>query len=297
MKNSNNDIDTHIIVTNDADVVIMLTTLNNLVNTFTLTIYFDKNEIISIGSLLDLHTNKYGSSINPHYDFTFVNLMMGNDYLPKIKLVDFEKIWASYAKVLNIIPSGIINDNLEINKIFLVKMFNNLIITSKQKFLNSFDPTEKLYENYCDGLTWCFHTYHSGICKRYDFMYEHKDAPHPMGLVINIINNEYILLLNNKIYPPINPILYTILVLPINSQYLIDEKYHKFMNKHNILYNEEKCNMCNIFYDNLKLLKLNNQDTKEVTKKFTEHKKTHTRLNLRDITNIINNFDEFNKKN
>lgn len=250
--------DTHIIVTNDADVIVMLTTLKNVENTFVFCKNNNQNEVLSIGKLIDLHTDKVGSSINPNYDFAFVSIMMGNDYLPKIRLVNFEKIWDSYMEVLKVLPNGIVNNNLSINHNFLIKMFYRVINKSKQKSLNiitiinSFD---ELYSNYLDGLMWCFDTYHTGKCVRYDYMYEYQESPHPLGLIFNIKENPNLLVINKITYPPISPVLYAILVLPNFAKDLINKKYHKFLEKNDILYSVEKCTKCSDFCNKIKSIK------------------------------------------
>lgn len=322
MENINqNKMHSHIVVTNDADVIVMLTTLQYLDNTFVFCRSNQQNEILSIGKLIDLHTDKVGCSLNPNYDFALVSIMMGNDYIPKIKLVDFEKLWEAYANVLMSNSNGLVNLDLTINDTFFVKMLNQIIYLSKQTYpntVNVYNAFSDLYSNYLDGLTWCLHTYQSGKCIRYNYMYEYQDAPHPLGLIFNIIQNKNLLKFNKTISPAITPELYAILVLPDFARNLIDKKYHKFMNQNDILYTTEKCKKCAEFHDELKTIKNNiaktqaeidsdNEDNSDIQKKLQKiknqntllskqliaHKKNHDKLTLSDITTIVTNFNIF----
>lgn len=315
---------THIIVTNDADVVVMLTTLKKTHNTFIFSRSNNQNDIISIGKLVDLHTDKVGSSLNPSYDFALISIMMGNDYLPKIRLADFDKLWDSYKFVLEVIPSGLVDDDFKINHNFFVKMLHKIIEMSKQKSLNMVtvhNGFNNIYSNYFDGLTWCLETYQTGKCKRYDYMYEYQESPHPLGLILNILSNNKLLELNKTEYPAISPHLYAILVLPNSAKHLINKKYHKFMENNDILYTTEKCVKCKDFYKEIKILKsdltkteaefegLDSDDsdsetlltkTKElksknsiISKKLIAHKKNHDKLSLEDIKELISNFETY----
>ncbi len=313
---------THIVVTNDADVVVMLTTLKETHNAFVFCRLNNQNDILSIGKLLDLHTDSVGCSLNPNYDFTLVSIMMGNDYLPKVRLADFEKLWTSYKEILVSHPTGIINNDLTLNYKFLVKMLYKIIELSKQKSLNIVtvrNGFSDMYLNYFDGLTWCLETYCTGKCKRYDYMYEYQESPHPLGLILNMTINKELLQLNKSEYPAINSALYAILVLPNFAKNLINKKYHKFMEKSEILYTAEKCKKCSEFYDEIKILKsdltkteaeldsdesdsetetkikeIKNKNT-VLSKKLTAHKKNHDKLTLKDIKTLISDFNTYCK--
>jgi hypothetical protein len=206
---------------------------------------------------------------------------------------------------------------------FIVKMLYEVIRLSKQKSLglvtirNSFND---IYLNYLDGLTWCLDTYKTGKCKRYDYMYEYQESPHPLGLIMNMLENNELLKLNKCEFPPIDPSLYAILVLPNYAKKLINKKYYKFMESSDILYATEKCEKCSDFYKQIKVLKCDiaqteaeldsdseetNQKTKKkikelrdnntiVSKKLIAHKKNHDKLTLSDIKELINKFKQFN---
>lgn len=308
--------DTHIVVTNDADMIVMLCTLEkkSLHNIFVFNRSNQENDIISIGKLLELHTKDVGMTINYNLDFTLVSLLMGNDYLPKVGLVDFEKIWKSYKLLSTIYPHGLVDKKLNINQKFFNDLMYGVISLSKNHFTNkltSITTISKLYDNYFDGLTWCLSTYYTGKCIRYDYMYSFSDGPHPLGIILNINFNKQILMHSKNECSPIDFNLYAILVLPNFSKNLINKKYYDFMEKTNILYSEEHCKDCNSCISKIK--DLNNQinelssndssnkkkisDIKvkigEFSKKLLEHKKTHQLLTLSDIKCISKNFNKY----
>jgi len=229
--------DSFIFVTNDADVIIMLATLKNISNVYVYCKSGKENEILSMGKLLDEHTTKVGITLNYGNDFALINTMLGNDYLPKINLLDFNKIWTAYTDICKYYKDGIITNECKINKKFLNKLMTYIIISLKKGFIKKIKIDQidnTIYENYFDGLTWCFNMYNTGICNRYDYMYVNKLNPNPFGIICNI-KNKNILKLNNTIFDPIDSILYTILVLPQSGKKLIHKKYYDFIDNINKL--------------------------------------------------------------
>jgi hypothetical protein len=230
----NND-DSFIYVTNDSDVLLMLTAIDNPFNLF---IYSKQqlsssNDILSVGKLLDLHTTKYGMTKNYNNDFTFINIMLGNDYIPKINLVDFDKLWDAYKFITIINKIGII-DNNKINIEFLYKLMMKIFVGLKQFLRKKYGYNslrKNIYSNYFDGLLWCFDMYKNGICSRYNFMYFSKENPNPFGIIFNIdrYKNTKMFLLNTSTYLPINHNLYPLLVLPKSEKHLISKDYNDFV--------------------------------------------------------------------
>ena len=81
---------THIYVSNDADVVLLLVTLNNYKNIYICyNPYVYSSSVLSINKLLELHVLNVGKSINHGLDFMAIMLFMGNDYLPKVHFLTF----------------------------------------------------------------------------------------------------------------------------------------------------------------------------------------------------------------
>lgn len=295
--------DSHIFISNDADVIIMLTTLENYSNVFVLSKTSKQSSVISIGKLMDLHTDRVGTSINPGLDFTAIGIMLGNDYLPKIYYVDFDKLWDAYKSSIFNDPRGLFlntdPNNIKINIQLLKNILSCAVIKIKKCFINkllvdySFHP---LYKNYLDGYMWCLNTYMSGKCKRYNYMYSYQDAPHPLGLIFNISIYPDLLKINHQMFDPINPALYAILVLPKASLCLINSEYHEFAHSNPILYSEECCKICITHHK--KITQIYSSDEydddkkiKTITSEMTKHRKLHTNITLDDVVDIINKFN------
>lgn len=293
----NNNKDSHVIVTNDADVVVMLTSLSDYTNAFVFQKSHHQNETLSIGKLMDLHTEEVGTSLNPGLDFIGVNIMLGNDYIPKVKFGTFDKIWNAYRHALKIQPTGLIlNDKIQINRKFLILMMEHFTINTMKKFINDIDIKsfdKSLNDNYFDGFTWCVDMYNRGLCDRYNYMYANDDGPSPCGIIhAALYDNKYFTLINEK-FPPLSPVLYSILMLPKAAIDLIDEKYHKLIKQSDILYEEESCKQCKNYDIALKKLgKDISDEKKKLTKEFYAHKKSHKHLTLDTIIDITKSFNK-----
>ena len=120
LQNINRDADSsHLFVTNDADVLLILSSTLNYHNIYVL---MKSYNILSIRKLLELHTSKYGKSNMPGLDFCFINLLNGNDYLPKLKFSTTNRLWESYKIKLNKHKQliSIVDGKISINKKFLI---------------------------------------------------------------------------------------------------------------------------------------------------------------------------------
>lgn len=304
---SNNSKDTHAFVSNDADVVLMLTTLANFDNVY----IFNKgnSEVLSILKLIDEHTDLVGTTLNPGLDFTALNLLLGNDYLPKINYVDFDKLWNAYQKIAQYNIEGLViynNNKPELNISFLRKIMIDVLHNIKSCYINN-TPVHNLfsylYKNYANGYNWCMLTYTTGICDKYDYMYECEDSPHPLGILYNL---EYFTDTTFVESKPLSPVLYSILLLPKSWKHLINEKYHNFVECEKNLYMEESCNKCKQhnkklreFKSQIKILESEKKSVtdvkkqlRSVTKDLSLHKKQHTLLTLDDIYDIKTKFDK-----
>lgn len=285
--------DSHIIVTNDADVVVMLMTLDDVSRTYIYEKSFQNSEIISIGELLYEHIKNIGCSLHPHLDFAAVSILLGNDYLPKIGYATFEKIWISYKECLACDKRGLILDkNLQINSSFFQSLLLGIVKRTAYHFIKKIDVLNifsSLYDNYMDGYTWCLHTYYNGFCDRYNFMYGFANPPHPLGLAMSIKKNPSMLIKSNEKYPPIKTMAYAILALPYKSKNYIDSKYHDFIENCPILYEQENCQRCNELYSNI------DTDKSDISlkKTYSIHKKSHRTLMFDDVDKIIKKFDKF----
>lgn len=283
--------DKHVFVTNDADVVVMLGTLSKYQNAFIFCRSGMYSYVLSMNKLLELHTKEYGVGKNPGLDFTAINIMLGNDYIPKINYITFDKIWSAYKRALRCAHGSdaglIIDASMKINTTFLKNMMMIIVLQLKKCYSDKFtldNAFHPMYENYADGYTWCLHTYYTGECSRYNYMYNHNASPHPFGIVLSIEHDKNLYKLSKINYKCIDHNLYAILILPKSSISLVNDKYKKFvenMNNTGILYDIENCNIC----DKLKLNK----------KELREHKKKHEKISFGDIQKIVKKFEEFEK--
>lgn len=313
MKNNEND--THVVVTNDSDVIVMLATTKYFYNTYVYIKSFS-SEFVSIGKLIDLHTDKFGMSENCGLDFAAVNIFLGNDYLPKLKFVSFTKIWTCYKNIVAYHPQGLVVNNL-INVTFLKKMLFVFLGFVKPSFINKITAKNTfgdIYANYLDGYNWCMNMYNSGVCTRFNYMYSYKEGPHPLALMLNLSAKQELLNMNTVISNPLPQELYAILLLPTSAIGLIEQKYHKFLKKSktlDILHGGEFCKQCDAYKIKLKKMgsvkksnkkksdeksdkqksdEKSDKKISETTKEFRLHKSMHDNITIADVEDISNEF-------
>uniref|UniRef100_A0A6C0EAE4 Xrn1 N-terminal domain-containing protein n=1 Tax=viral metagenome TaxID=1070528 RepID=A0A6C0EAE4_9ZZZZ len=276
--------DTHLLVTSDADVVVMMMTLKSYKNIYIIIRSKQEYIILSLGKLLTLHTAKYGKTKTSNMDFSFLSLFLGNDYIPKIKFVNQNSLWESYKTYCKDYENGLCDDKLKINLKFLEDILMDISFVrhnSNPNKIHLSDIENKICSDYLHGIMWCIDMYTNGRCHQYNYMYEYSDAPHPFALMLTIQLKKCIRFKEIK-YKPIKKELYGILILPKSAKALIDKKYHDFIDKNQDLYTEEMCSKCN------ELLKQGSDSRKE----YLKHKKEHCPLTFLDIQEII---DKFNK--
>lgn len=297
-------LDEHIIISNDADICIMSSILD----------CYDKINIAvkSKGLMECFNIKKFTNIINANninkknVDLSFIFLLMGNDYLPKLSYISFDNLLKSYNAAYKKNKKNLINHDLTININFFKDLMLFLNFNFKNKgWLNIFsimDFNTNLYENYIEGLLWCIDCYKNGVCNKYDYMYEFNESPHPIGVY-------YYLMFNGTIKiptpnpEPIPDYIYALIVLPKKAKNLIDPKYHDIM-EHNLsyLYEEETCQFCTKMYNDLSDLnktikymitveqnpeKIQEQIT-AISKNLAIHKSTHKNITFKDIKNTIN---------
>ena len=253
----NNNKETHILATNDADVILILTSHESY-KQCNILLYDD---VLSISDLIKTHTDKYGSSMFPYLDFSFLNLFMGNDYLPKLNLITVEKLWICYRNNLDLYKDKdkyLINFNKQLLIDILNSVLCNINICRLKKIHEIYD--EKSLENYFNGLIWNLHMYHNGICTDYYYMCITKKPIDILNLLMYVYSHKVTdKFIYNHINKPIPSELCSILLLPENGTYLIDEKYNEFIrdikNDINIHDNKYKINKTDL---DLILYKFNN---------------------------------------
>lgn len=57
--------------------------------------------MISIDRLIEQHFELYGYNLLKRLDFVYVSLLCGNDYFPKLKYIDFPKLWIAYRESIH----------------------------------------------------------------------------------------------------------------------------------------------------------------------------------------------------
>lgn len=242
--------DTFVYVSNDADVVLMMCSVLNYSQIY---VFSRKkgigSRILSIDKLIEYHTERYGMSLYPNYDFMMINLLMGNDYIPKIAYTNFDIVWESYKCVLEDEPRGLVGevgDVIVINRDFMFLLLGQFVGRIKRHFMDRMkvDMIKKpSYNAYWKGLVWCANMYHQGVCSRYDYVYAYDDSPHPMALIFNIVDvdfNKITRKLYSKQVGPIDPKLYTILVMPRCVDTKEKFKYQDFITENeDLIYRKE----------------------------------------------------------
>lgn len=288
-----NPLSSHLLVTNDADVLLIIAATKFYKSLY---ILLKNNIILSLDKLIKLNSDKYGYGLNPNYDFAFLNLLNGNDYLPKLRYITTDKLWEAYKIKLRkhkglIIKKNIKSDFFEINSDFLIDILKSLggsISTNILKKTKLYEYKMKDYQSYVNGLIWCFHMYFNGECRYNNYIYEGK-SPDPLLLMCYLIKHDINNCFNLLESKPICNKLCSILLLPYIAKELINDKYYKFIKNHSYLYEEEKCEKCQTFYKtmsdlnkeyNLTELKDNNIKKKitSIHKLYFNHKDKHIKL-------------------
>lgn len=300
-----NPVSSHLLVTNDADVLLIISSTKFYKSIY---ICLKHNVILSLDKLITLNANKFGIGTNPNYDFAFLNLFNGNDYLPKLRYTTIDKIWNAYSVKLRkhkslVLKKNIQSDFFEINSDFLIdilKIISGMISPNilKKTKLHEYNFDE--YSNYINGLLWCFHMYFTGECRYNNYIFE-GCSPDPILLMCHLlkynINNSF----NLSESKPICNKLCSILLLPDIAKQLIDVKYYKFMEQHSYLYEEEKCIDCQNFYKNMGELNKKYSETEhtdhsikkqiaKMHKLYDNHKQKHIKLTSNVIEKIKNEY-------
>lgn len=225
----------HILITNDADVILILTSHESYNKCHILL----KHEILLINKLINEHIKKYGKSQYSHLDFSFLNLFLGNDYLPKLYYITNKNLWDAYKFNINLIDDSkrflikFDNNKIMINYNLLFDIFNTLLIKISRKKINNTEYNDDIYKNYFDGLIWNFKMYNIGICNDYYYYCKIKKPIDILNLIMYLSDkkNKYDdYNIENK---PITSELCSILILPESGKQIIDNKYHKFIDKIN----------------------------------------------------------------
>ena len=252
----NNKNKSHILVTNDADVILILTSHESYKRSNIL-LY---NDVLCIDQLINEHNKKFGISEHPNLDFSFLNLFVGNDYLPKLAFTSIESLWNAYKFNINLLSkerylikfNELNADNdMIINYDLLFDIFNTIINKMSKVKLKKYNDIydSEIYQNYFNGLIWNMKMYNTGYCKDYYYFCFMKKPIDIINLILFLSDKKTQIINYNIINKPISSELCSILILPESGRNLIDNKYHKFIDKLN--------KKINIYDKNFKITKEN----------------------------------------
>ncbi|VBB17783.1 XRN 5'-3' exonuclease [Yasminevirus sp. GU-2018] len=300
--------ETHLVYSGDSDVILLLFTCDDLSKIYQV---IGKETIIHFGTMLDQHRELFGKTDSDKLDFVFINLLMGNDYLPKVSYLKLENVWEAYKTVSKRRPKGMVTlngTNVQIDQLFVYDLLSIGAKKSPAHLLRRFkdsDLYESSYENYVNGLYWCFGMYTTGSCSDYRYIYDHQTSPHVYGAMWSIIfNNKYTITKT----PSIDVDLYGLLLIPEKAKALLSKEQNliaeKLVEIHPIIYEEGRCDKCKN-YSRLvsklqKEMKLYDSDSNEksdiskrlakLNKIFSSHRETHEKLTAEKIDLITKDF-------
>jgi hypothetical protein len=229
---SNNKNHNHILVTNDADVVLILCSDESYKKSFILL----RDNVLSMKQLLKSHFLKYNQYDPEQYnlDFVFLSLLLGNDYIPKVNQISPAKIWDAYK--LNVEKHKYLiklnsSNKFDLNKEFLLDILTDCIakIGRNKTIKNNIQFNKNMYDNYFNGILWTMEMYNIGKCLDYDYICNTTKPIDILNLALYISDLNIDTFLKGK-SSPIPSELCGILLLPEGAKELIDDKYIDFMN-------------------------------------------------------------------
>lgn len=312
IKNGKNNLNhKHLIIGNDSDLIVLSMGMKPVYNINILIKGKDRNELISLKQLLHAHCkylNKDDIIENLctsafREDFIILSIMMGNDYLPKVAYINYDKLWKAYKDFILKINRNIIkNDSFDIDAIcsFMLIIFNSLPSCYRKVSLHYYNIDRS--NSYLEGLLWCVQMYKTGMCPKYDYIYIYN-SPHPYELLFHLCaEKDNIKLIQSDVRPIPNNI-YPLIIMPKKASYMLNKNQQKLMNGElKYLYEKEECLICqekskllknariDIFEcdpEKIELLKLLKDKFKVIEKDYKNHLNTHDSFNIKDINNII----------
>jgi len=181
----NDPFNSHLVIGNDADLVVLAVALNRISNIHILIRHNKSIELLSVDKLIAMFCSKIPTLIISKEewkaDFTLISLMLGNDYLPKLKYIKYNSIWKSYFETIKKTKQSIVLKN-KLNNEPIKVFFKTIIENIKYQKFNPKNYEEDQVVNYLEGLLWCMNMYQTGECSMYDYTYNHKTAPAPTDI-------------------------------------------------------------------------------------------------------------------
>jgi hypothetical protein len=276
-----------------------------------------EHTILHYGTMYDEHCKQFIGHADEmdqntiKNDFVFINLMMGNDYIPKVNYFKLENVWEAYKLVSSYIMTGMISIKdsvISINSLFIHDLLYFGSKSIAKRFMNRFDISDLRvgYDNYTDGLYWSFGIY-TGKCTDYRYIYNNKNTNiHITGVMLTLMCRcSY----NIMIAPTIDIDLYGILLIPSQlSKTLLSKEQNliaeKLVQKHPIIYEEGKCDICKKYYKtsselnkSIKQYDSGEDEALEISKKskklnleYSKHRKSHKNMSIHNIDEISEDF-------
>ncbi|MCJ7636060.1 MAG: XRN 5'-3' exonuclease N-terminal domain-containing protein, partial [Nitrososphaeraceae archaeon] len=263
----------HLIVGNDSDLIVLSMGMKPVYNINILIKGKDCNELISLKNLLHAHCkyidrdDKIENLCHSAFrdDFIILSVMMGNDYLPKVAYINYDKLWKTYKDFIsklnnNIIKGDSFNGTYASN--FILMIFNSLSVGYKKDIISCLINTNQA-SLYIEGLLWCMSMYKTGICPKYDYIYT-ESSPHPYELLFYLCaEKDKIKLISSSVINEhsIPKSIYPLIIMPKGAEYLLSKQQQKLINGElKYLYEKEECIEC---HKQLQLLKKAKNDILE----------------------------------
>lgn len=180
--NHNSRPSSHVVITNDADVIVMLSAITDRVRSIETKLYtLSNNQLINVNEIVYQFTLSTQQPLHSNLDFAFLSILLGNDYIPKIAYANPQILFNVYCQTMNDVHMPIIvsnNNTLSFNQHVLLTFFRILTttITIKQKH-----PSTNNAELYLQGVIWCLQSYVTGEMTNYSYIY-HGKSPHASQL-------------------------------------------------------------------------------------------------------------------
>ena len=303
-----NPTETHVVYSGDSDVILILFTSEDLSKIYQV---INKDMMIHYGTMYNEHIAQFGKTENAKNDFVFINLMMGNDYIPKVSFLKLENVWDAYKIVAKNRPKGLVwrdSTNVSIDPIFIHDLLYTACKGVARHMIQRFkftDLNDGSYTNYVQGLYWCFGMYTTGVCSNYRYIYEHGTSPHVIGTMLSLMKYDSYTITSTS---SIDVDLCGILLIPEKAKGLLSREQNliaeKLAKNHPIIYEEGRCDDCKKYSKALSKLnkeyKLYDSDSDErfdvskrlakLNKQFSTHKETHEKLTINIIDAISKNF-------
>lgn len=251
--------ETHVVYSGDSDMILLLFTCSDLSKIYQIV---NKNLTIDFGKLYCTHVQKFGSTDSTKNDFVLINLLMGNDYLPKVVGISIDTVWRVYGELTEIYPRGLVKYEdlkLTVDPLFFHDLLYIVSKNTKKYIMDRFSISDlrlPLYNDYVQGLYWCFGVYVTGVCCDYRYMYDYTSSPHIVGAMMTILHqNTYTIVKSVSI----DADLYGILLIPEKAKSLLSKEQNMIAERlaivHPLIYEEERCVKCKKYSKNILKLK------------------------------------------